>query len=170
MSQFDDFTNMIQMIIRDETKYFVPRLGIVSQIIDPISKGRILVKIPSLGWDADDKAAWCFPKHIKGIVTPNVGDYVLIEFVDGNMTMPVYSGIAHYMKDMIPKNYTSEQTQVIAESRDGVTAIKITEILNELILKTGDASGWAPNVLTIDPFSGALHGGIPAGIVKLKGE
>ncbi len=39
-----------------------------------------------------------------------------------------------------------------------------------ITLKSGDASGWKPNVLTTDPFSGVTHGGIPAGIIKLKGE
>ena len=48
------------------------------------------------------------------------------------------------------------------------TEIKIDSV--GITLKSGDASGWKPNVLTTDPFSGVTHGGIPAGIIKLKGE
>lgn len=39
-----------------------------------------------------------------------------------------------------------------------------------ITLKTDDASLWCPNIMTVCPFSGAIHGGVGAGIVKLKGE
>lgn len=38
-----------------------------------------------------------------------------------------------------------------------------------ITLKTGDATGWLPNILPNDPFTGMVHGGPLAGIVKLKG-
>lgn len=37
-------------------------------------------------------------------------------------------------------------------------------------LKTGDAVNWAPCIITNCIFSNAPHGGVPAGIQKLKGE
>ena len=40
----------------------------------------------------------------------------------------------------------------------------------DLVLNTGDAARWKPNVLDTDPLTGIPHGGIQAGIVKLKGE
>jgi len=40
----------------------------------------------------------------------------------------------------------------------------------ELTLKTGDAAAWKPNILATDPFSGVPHGGVTAGIIKLKGN
>ena len=36
-------------------------------------------------------------------------------------------------------------------------------------LNTGDASSWLPNIIPVDPFTGAVHGGSGAGIVKLTG-
>lgn len=170
MSSQDRFVDIITKIVLEVTKFSVPRLGKVSKIKDPESKGRILVHIPSLNWLTDDVGAWCYPIDKKSIVTPAIGDYVIVQFIDGNMDYPVYTGIDQKMKNMIPKNYSDENTQVIAESRDGTTAIKITELLKEIILKTGDAASWAPCIVPNCIFSGAPHGGVVAGIVKLKGE
>lgn len=39
-----------------------------------------------------------------------------------------------------------------------------------IVMSTGDASTWKPNILAIDPFSGLPHGGPGAGISLLKGE
>lgn len=169
MSQFDDLKTMIERIVRDVTKFNVPRIGIVSNIIDPLLKGRILIKVPFLGWDTDEKAAWCYPKDKKAIITPALKDYVIVEFIDGNMNLPIYSGIAIQMKNMIPKNYVDQNTQIIAENRTGEVAIKLTELLKEIILQTGDAAGWLPNVLSIDPLTGVPHGGPSAGITRLHG-
>jgi len=38
-----------------------------------------------------------------------------------------------------------------------------------ITLKSTDAAIWAPNILQIDPLTGIPHGGIGAGIVKLRG-
>ncbi len=40
----------------------------------------------------------------------------------------------------------------------------------DLVLNTGDAALWKPNVLTADPMTGIPHGGAEAGIIKLKGK
>lgn len=49
------------------------------------------------------------------------------------------------------------------------TKITIDSVGN-MVLNTGDAFLWKPNVLGVDPFSGIPHGGAGAGIVKLKGD
>lgn len=38
-----------------------------------------------------------------------------------------------------------------------------------ITFQTGDALPWAPNTLLVDPMTGVPHGGVSAGIVKLKG-
>lgn len=174
---FNDLTTMLKKIIIDSTRFHVPRLGKIVNINDSQKKGRVLVQIPSLGWDTNDKAAWCYPKDKKSFITPKVNDFVIIEFLDGNIDYPLYSGMANQMKDMIPKSYDGNPTtQIIHESTDGQSYIKSDELLKELticftqiILKTGDAAIWQPNILAIDPLTGVPHGGPNAGIVKLKG-
>ncbi len=38
-----------------------------------------------------------------------------------------------------------------------------------MTLNTGDAITWMPNILVVDPMTGAPHGGVGAGIMMLKG-
>lgn len=187
MGYTEDLYSMISKIARDAMKYNVPRIAQVASTSDPLKKGRVLVLVPILGWDTNDKGAWCFPKDSNGITTPKRGDWVLVEFIDGDMNLPIYSGIATQMKDMLPGNYDGkETTQLPFESNDGESFLKFDELLKKiiiqawnsmsieidatgLVLKSGDAAGWVPNVIPVCPFSGAVHGGAAAGIVKLKG-
>lgn len=179
-NKFDELLSIIQKLIRDSSMFNVPRIGKVSQVVDVEKKGRVLVQIPSLGWDSDEKAAWCFPKQVNGLVIPRIGDYVVIDFLDGDMNLPVYSGLAMNMKGMLPDNYDATgQSQLIYESADGKDYVKVDEKLREFIinfsvglgikLATGDSALWSPNVLTADPSTGIPHGGPAGGITKLKG-
>lgn len=194
MNAFNELTRMINKLILAATRFHVPRLGKVSKIDDELKKGRILVHIDSLGWDTDNKGAWCYPKDKKGIIIPRLGDYVIVEFLDGNKDFPIYTGIATQMKDMLPKSFDgNSNTQILFESQDNKTVIKIDELISEInilsknviilkidgveididstgiTLKSGDAASWNPNILAIDPITGLPHGGVTAGIVKLRG-
>lgn len=136
---FDKLIDMINKIVKDATKFNVPRMGIISQTTDSLGKGRILVLIPSLGWDTDEKGAWCYAKDKKAIITPQIGDYVIVEFIDGDRDLPVYSGIATQMKDMLPINYDgSEKTQILFESDDSEVLIKVDETTKELYQKASE--------------------------------
>jgi len=46
---------------------------------------------------------------------------------------------------------------------------KITINLTGITLNSTDAGAWKPNILPTDPFTGLPHGGITAGIIKLRG-
>ena len=137
-NSFSDLTSMITKIIRDTTRYHVPRIGQVSSTEDESEKGRILVKIPSFGWDTDETATWCYPKDKKSLLTPRVDDYVLVEFINGNSSMPIYSGMANQMKDMLPSAYDgSANTQILFENNLKDFSIRYDEE-NEL-LNIGEA-------------------------------
>ena len=49
------------------------------------------------------------------------------------------------------------------------TANTTIKALGDLTLQTGDAVSWNPNILPACLFTGAPHGGVSGGIVKLKG-
>lgn len=136
---YEDLVTMIGKIIKDMTRFYVPRLGYVSKINDSLNRGRILVHIASLGWDTDDKGAWCFPKDKQALITPNVGDYVLVEFLDGDRDFPVYSGIATQMKDMLPTSYESEKSQVIFENRDKDFSVLYKEDTKQYLIDEGQS-------------------------------
>lgn len=107
MIEYDELTGLIQRAANMANRYSVPRLGLVTQEQDSTKQYRFVVQIPSLGWDTDDTAAKCNVIDIKGYTAPAVGDYVIVQFVDGNRDFPVIVGSANYMKDMITKNHTT---------------------------------------------------------------
>jgi len=107
MIELDELTGLIQRAANIANRYNVPRLGLVTQEQDAAQQFRFVVQIPSLGWDTNDTAAKCNVIDTKKYVSPAVGDYVIVQFVDGSRDFPVIIGSANYMKDMITKNYTS---------------------------------------------------------------
>jgi hypothetical protein len=179
MNDHDTILKLLRKIIREEMKYSVPRIGQILDNKDPKKKGRVLVAIPDFSWITRDKAAWCFPKDKKAIITPGIGEYVLVEWIGGDRNMPIYSGNAMEMKDMLPRNYNkNENTQIIFQSvkklndcikydeKTGNITIKVS---GNLTLETSDSSLWKPCIIGNCLFSGANHGGTVAGIVKLTG-
>ena len=112
----DTLVELILGAIRKDFVYFVPRLGRISNVNDEEEKGRVLILIPSLGWNTDDIGAWCYPKDKKSLITPKVNDWVIVEFINGDKNFPVYSGLSLKMKDMLPKNYDGlPTTQLLFE-------------------------------------------------------
>lgn len=115
--ELDELTGLIQRAANMGNRYNVPRLGIVTQEQTSAQQFRFVVQIPSLGWDTDNTAAKCNVSDIKGYVSPRVGDYVVIQFIDGNRDFPIITGAANYMKDMIPKSY-AQGTDVLYGKND----------------------------------------------------
>jgi len=169
-NSYDEIVGMIRKIVLDVVRYNVPRLGIVSQVIDNVGKARILVLIPSLGWDTDDTGAWCGVIEKNGLITPNVGDYVIIQFVDGDRDLPVYMGKATYMKNMLPDAYTNENLQILFENRKRNFSIRYNEtneVLsigegNESFLKGDTFDTWLTNILKT-VFDAHVHTGVTTG-------
>ena len=122
----------------EATRFFVPRLGLVSKIDDSENRGRILAHIPSLNWMTDNIGAWCFPIDKKSVITPAVGDWVIVQWIDGNMDYPVYTGISSRMKDMLPAAYTNDNNQILFENRARDFSIRYDETGE--MFNIGDAS------------------------------
>ncbi len=156
-SYIDQFTGIIENIIRKLTKFNVPRLGQISKIDDPDGKGRVLVHIPSLGWDTDDKGAWCFPLDKKALITPEVGTWVIVQFIDGNMDLPVYIGMDSKMKDMLPDAYTDENSQILFENRNRDFSVRYDE--SGQVLNIGQAN---ESFMKGDTFDAWLTGTLKA--------
>jgi len=96
---------------------------------------------------------------------PIKDDRILVTSIDGTGK--------HVVSGVLSLSQGANPGEKKLYSRDSTGTVKATIYLKNdgsIELKTGDASSWAPNILTIDPFSGATHGGIPAGIIKLKGS
>lgn len=138
-------TDLILSVVRKHFVYSVTRLGTVSKVEDEEQKGRILILIPSLGWNSDDLGVWCYPKDKKSFITPKINDYVFVEFINGDKNFPVYSGISFKMKDMILKNYDGKPTtQILFEDNLQETYVKYNEESKEFIIS--DSHG---NIVTL---------------------
>lgn len=139
-SKTDDLIGIISRVVIEWMKYAVPRMGIVSKIDDPEGKGRVLVHIPAFNWMTDDVGAWCFPIDKKSLVTPEVGSWVIVQWIDGNENYPIYTGIDSKMKDMLPDAYVDENSQVIFENQNRDFAIVYDESGGVLNIGAADES------------------------------
>jgi len=137
MIEYDELIALIQKAANIGHRYSVPRLGQVTQEFDSTQQFRFLVQIPSLGWDTDDKASKCNVSDTKGYTAPLVGDYVIVQFIDGNLNFPIITGSANYMKDMVTKS-RGVGTDVLYEQAD---KFKITYDGDQLLMGN---SGFSP--------------------------
>jgi hypothetical protein len=70
--------------------------GTVQSVDDPLNMGRIIAKVPSVLGDKD--SSWAMPcvpiaeKSHGRILLPEVGDGVWIEFEEGNIDLPIWTG------------------------------------------------------------------------------
>lgn len=143
MTDLDSLMGMFDKIVLPFFKYAVPRLGkVVDRVED--KEGRVLVLVPSLGWDTKDKGAWCFPSDKKSLVVPEIGTYVLVEWVDMNPDIPIYRGISGNMKDQIPEGYDGDpKTNILFQgSKNDIIKYKegALEIISKEILLGNDPS------------------------------
>ena len=169
-SKNDTFSGILAQVVMELTRYNVPRLGQISKIDDPDGKARVLVHIPSLGWMTDDVGAWCYPIDKKALITPEVGTWVIVMWIDGNVNLPVYIGIDSKMKDMLPADYTDEKNQILFENQGRDFSIRYdetNEVLNigagsESFLKGDTLDTWITGTLKtyIDTH---IHPGVTAG-------
>lgn len=168
MAEDLDLTSLIKKavdLIYDNFRYFVPRIGEVLDVNDTLKKGRVLVAVPSLGWNTKDQGAWCFPKEKKSIKTPAVGDFVLIEWIDADRDLPIYSAIASNIADMLPKNYDGNATtDVLYENNDGTTYVKYDSLTKEFIFEdeNGNKMAFKPAIIELDGTLFKMFGGTEA--------
>lgn len=124
----DTLFGIMNSIIDKQIKFMIPREGQVKDLNDPDKLGRVLVQVSSLGWDTNDKAAWCHGVDKNLLSTVKVDDYVIIQFVDGNRDFPICIGKSNRIKDMIPKNYDGKPTtHILFESPGDKIMMKYDE-------------------------------------------
>jgi hypothetical protein len=146
MGPNESIVSIIQKIVNIETRFNVKRTGIVSDRDDPEGRGRILVHIPSLGWNTDAEGAWCFPIDKSGLITPAKGEAVIVEFLDGDKNTPIITGLDHRIKGATPGSYDKKATtQILFEDVAGEVVVKYDE--SAKVLSIVDGNG---NTITLD--------------------
>lgn len=130
----DSFVGIIEKIAGPLLKYAVPRVGKVADVNDTENLGRVLVLVPSLGWDTNDKGAWCFPSENKSLKVPEVDDYVLVEWIDSSPDLPIYRGIPGNLKNQIPDDYDGDPKNNILFQGSPDDIIKFKEGILRIVM------------------------------------
>ena len=120
-------------------KYYGKYRAIVVDVKDPEERGRIKVQCPKVLGDA--KSAWyqpCVPyAYEKGgdFVLPELNDFVWIEFEDGDVRYPIYTG-GLWSKSNSP---ISDYSQAPDVRQIEFAGCKITMKKGEVIITNGSA-------------------------------
>jgi uncharacterized protein involved in type VI secretion and phage assembly len=118
----DEFQLLEDVARRQATKYWGKYRGIVTDVDDPDNRGRIKVTVPSvLG---DNESQWADPAFPYGggsgfgwVAVPPVDSAVLIEFIEGDPSAPLWTGAFWRPADTVPPEYTGQPTKVLKTER-----------------------------------------------------
>lgn len=139
-----DLLTIIQRLIAKETVFLRHYIGKVlnndcSLIPELLNTGMVQIAIYDLGYDSADIAFWCSPRNKNAMVSPKVGDWVEVYFINGDRDRPVFIADAQEISGQLPKNYDGKPTtQLLFEDNNNQIHIKFDELLNILEIGNSD--------------------------------
>jgi len=114
----DEFGLLEDVARRQATKYWGKYRGHVTDTEDPERRGRIRVTVPSVLGDSDSQ--WAEPAFPYGggsnygfVAVPPVDSAVIVEFLEGDASAPIWTGTFWRPADEVPEDYTGQQTKLI---------------------------------------------------------
>jgi hypothetical protein len=103
---------------RQATKYWGKYRGHVTSVDDPENRGRIRVSVPSVLGDGESQ--WAEPAFPYGggadfgwVAIPPVDSAVLVEFIEGDASAPIWTGTFWRTPNEVPGEHTSQATKVL---------------------------------------------------------
>lgn len=113
----DEFMLLEDTARRQATKYWGKYRGNVVDSADPLNRGRIKVVVPSvLGEETSQWAEPAFPygggAGFGWVAVPPVDSAVLVEFIEGDASAPVWSGTLWRTADEVPEEHTGQETKL----------------------------------------------------------
>jgi phage baseplate assembly protein gpV len=112
---------MARLIERVESRYYGKYRGQVTDNSDPNNLGRLRAKVPRLMGDTE--TGWALPAFPYGgaseqgfFVVPDVGAGVWIEFEEGNLSYPIWTG-TWYSSGSIPES--AQPAQKVLKTKSG---------------------------------------------------
>lgn len=136
----DSLYGQICEIVRQQTIYLRHYLGQVTARTDDLNIGMVQVSVPELGWMSQDEAPWCYPRQLHSLSVPEVGEWVEVYFLNGDMNKPVYIGLCNEMKKedstyCIPSWYTGDPTlRIVYQSPKTKKGICLNETDGEMLI------------------------------------
>jgi len=118
----DEFQLLEDVARRQATKYWGKYRGIVTDTDDPENRGRVKLTVPSVLGDSDSQ--WAEPAFPYGggqgfgfIAVPPVNSAVLVEFIEGDPSAPIWTGTFWRTSDEAAEDYTGQETKVMRTER-----------------------------------------------------
>lgn len=113
----DEFQLLEDVARRQATKYWGKYRGHIIDTSDPEKRGRVKVTVPSvLG---DEASQWADPAFPYGgasgfgfVAVPPVDSAVLVEFIEGDPSAPIWTGTFWRTSDEVPEEHTGQETKV----------------------------------------------------------
>lgn len=113
----DEYGEVID-IIADVTRYQKQYPGQVIDDQDELARGRVKISVPELGWFKPSESPWVEHEYGYGVVTPTVGDFVVLYFMSGDVSRPIYRSKVGEFKNAVPTQYTGPNTKVIFQHEE----------------------------------------------------
>jgi uncharacterized protein involved in type VI secretion and phage assembly len=136
----------LEKTIRRQRHSYVGKFrGFVVDNADPETRGRIKLRVPSvLGEAATDWALPCMPyggaEGLGMLHVPPVGAQVFVEFLEGDVSAPVWTGTFWRQSGETPEDYSGPDTKVIRTDSGHVLIFDDTDGEETITLKsTADA-------------------------------
>jgi hypothetical protein len=112
-----EFALLEDVARRQATKYWGKYRGHVTDTDDPDNRGRIRVTVPSVLGDSESQ--WAEPAFPYGggadfgmVCIPPVDSMVLVEFIEGDASAPIWTGTLWRTSDEVPEEHTGQETKV----------------------------------------------------------
>ena len=113
----DEFQLLEDTVRRQATKYWGKYRGSVTDTDDPDNRGRIKVLVPSVF--GDNESQWAEPAFPYGggkgfgwVAVPPVDSAVLVEFIEGDASAPVWTAAFWRVADEVAEDHTGQETKV----------------------------------------------------------
>ena len=150
----DEFTAIEKTIRQQQNRYYGKYRAFIAENVDPDTRGRCKLTIPSvLGETISDWALPCFAygggQGFGTIAVPPVGSQVVAEFMEGDISSPLWTGAFWRTTDEVPEEFTgnSEPTAKLMKTESGhVLVFEDAEGDEKITLRSS-----AEAVLEMDP-------------------
>jgi uncharacterized protein involved in type VI secretion and phage assembly len=159
-------------IERNDGKYWGKYRGLVADRNDPEQLGRLKLTVPSLLGDVVTGWAWpatpCAGPNIGIFFLPQVGDLVWVEFVEGDLEHPIWSGCAWGkpggQSEIPDEAQQSYPDQVVIKTKSGHTVV-LSDVSGSEKITIQAKSGCE---IVIDPNQNRVT--VQAGEIVLRGS
>lgn len=122
----DEFTAIEKTIRQQQNRYYGKYRAFITDNNDPETRGRCKLTIPSVLGDTE--CNWAMPCFSYGggsgfgvIAVPPIGSQVIAEFMEGDISSPLWTGTFWRASDEVPSEFTanSEPTAKVMKTESG---------------------------------------------------